>query len=558
MSRKWNFTELNQSNWNEKRKQSVHQKVMSDIDNLETKKGRKYVFAYLTSCALFLIVIFAGYQIFTGEEPNPSVGEDEKVDIVEENKDTINDQEKEMQINDDYKNLRYYGTISSSEDYYKIAMTDVNAMYFIPVNSPATMDIVQNVNFESHLNSDYRIQFGLQTARSDIPLLSYEIKDKHLHLYFNKEDLMNLRGSTGSSMGIFSIHTFAQNFSDQVTHYTAYGDGEPFIHEGEGFDFVNVPIETDLKYFPIRTHNGVFLQQQYNYQMHTIEEVLGQFFDLHKLAITDEEIDFSMFSFKSIEESRGTTLIRLTGDLNDAFEKNEIEKGSLKKLIVHGVGANAREQLDHDLAQIYLNDELLFEGNLNHIQINDLNDHIFWLSESSLRAKLITTASAAMTHLENQAWELLMRQVHPEKGLLFSPLAFVDQEQDVTFTREEVAAFASNENTYVFGHRFAKDGVVYEFTPMEFIDSLLMNYEQNMEKKKVPYEILTFNQDYQPSGGIINNISEVFPEGRYVEFFAPPPSDDQFHLWQALRFVFEEGENRQWYLVAIVRDVHSP
>ncbi|QOY33853.1 hypothetical protein AWH56_013945 [Anaerobacillus isosaccharinicus] len=558
MSKKWNFTELNQINWNERRKQSVHQKVIMDIDKLESKRERKHVVAYLTSCALFLIVIFAAYQFFMSEAQNPAVGDDEKIDIVDENKETINDREKEIQINDDYKNLRYYGTISSSEDYYKIAMTDVNAMYFIPVNSPATVEIVQNVNFESHLNSDYRIQFGLQTARSDIPLQSYEIKDNHLHLYFNKNNLMNLRGSTGSSMGIFSIHTFAENFKDQVTHYTAYGDGEPFIHEGEGFDIVNVPIETDLKYLPIRTHSGVFLQQQYNYQQHTIEEVLGQFFALHKLAITDEEIDFSMFSLKNIEESSGTTVLRLTGDLNDAFEKNEIEIGSLKKLIVHGVGANVREQLDHDQAKIYLNDQLLFDGNLNHIKINDLNDHIFSLSENSLRAKLITTASAVFTHLENEAWELLMRFVHPDKGLLFSTYAFVDQEQDVTFTKEEVAAFASNENTYLFGQHYAKDGFVYEFTPKEFIDSLLMNYEQNMEKKKVPYEIVTFNQVYQPSGGIINNIGEAYPEGRYVEFFAPAPSEEQEYLWQALRFVFEEGENRQWYLVAIVRDVHSP
>ncbi|RXI98582.1 hypothetical protein DS745_19900 [Anaerobacillus alkaliphilus] len=557
MSKKWNFSDLNQVRWSEQRKQAVHYKIMEDIDKLDRKRGRKHIMAYLTSCALFLVVLFGAYQLFLNEEQNPVVGEDEKL-VVDENKEEINIQEKTLKVNDDYKTLRYHGTISSSEDYYEVAMTDNDVMYFIPVSTRATIDILQQVNFEYDFNQNHRIAYGLQFARSDIPLESYEIKDGHLHLYFQKKDLMNLRGSTGASMGIFSIHTFARNFSDQVTHYTAYGDGEPFLHEGEGFDLINVPLDTSMMYFPMKTHRGIFLQQQYNYQLETIETVLGRLFAVHKLAVTDEEIDLSMISLEKIEERDTMTVFRLAGDLNEAVNKNDIEKVSLKNLIIHGVGANAREQLDHDQVQIYLNDELLFEGNLSHIRINDIDDIIYRKTESTIRATLIPKASAALTHLEHEAWELLMRFIHPDKGLLFSPFANVDKEQDVKFTREEVAAFATDEKTYIFGHHFAMDNYEYEYTPKDFVKSIFINFEyQNLIEEKVPYQIVTFNQEYKSSGGIINNIPEAYPEGRYVEFFAPAPSDNEV-LWQALRFVFEEGEDKQWYLVAIVRDVHSP
>ncbi|MCT8137339.1 hypothetical protein H1D32_06015 [Anaerobacillus sp. CMMVII] len=550
MRKKWDdrgFNELDQTIWRQERKQKGHQKLLVEIDKMEKRTGYKHIFVYATSLTLFLIVIFVGFQFFMNDEQSPAVSLEEELDSIEDNEPEIVLEGKEK--------LKYFGTIDD-EEHMLWAMTDQNVMYFLPMTGKSDIDLIQRINFQyEDLNGSLALQTGLRHARSDIPLKSYEIKNGHLHLYFQKEDLMNLRGSTGSSMGFFTIRTFASNFRDQVTHFTAYGDGEPFYHEGEGFGIIDVPLNTNIVYLPVHLEKGIFLRQYYP-SIDTIEEALAEFFSYHEPLMTESAIDLSIISLESVEESGDKTVIRLIGDLEDAYEKNHMDKESLKNLIIHGVGANLREKTELEQAEIYLNKELLFNGVLDHIRINNFDELGQQLLETSIETMLTTNANAILTHLENESWELLMRSVHPEKGLLFSPYAYVEKDKNVTFTREEVAAFATNENKYVFGHHYAKDDSVYENTPKDFIRSILINYEYL--NKKVSYKLTTFNQTYQPSGGIINNLSKAFPEGKYVEFFAPPQSEEQEHLWQALRFVFEEREDKRWYLVAIVRDVHSP
>ncbi|OIJ10903.1 hypothetical protein BKP35_12490 [Anaerobacillus arseniciselenatis] len=387
MKKHWDehsYSKLNKVSWSEDRKRNLHQKLMNDIDQLERRKKFKHAFVYVASLALFFAVIFVGYNFSLFEQQQtPAVIEEEEIDLVEE-PELLEEQELIEEpdvVTEDEERLFYYGTINASEDYFTIAMTDSNVMYYIPVSSRMTIDILKHVNFEYTSNSNLNIKYGLRFARSDIPLQSYEIEDEHLHLYFKKDDLMNIRGSTGVGMGLFSINTFATNFSDKVTHYTAYGDGEPFSHEGEDFDIIDVPLDRNSAlladrsavYLPISTEKGIFLRQYFP-PTYSIEDIFADFFSLHTQAITEVEIDLSKFSFDTIEERDGKIVIHLKGDINKAYEKNNIDKESLKSLIVHGVGANLREQFDHEQARIYLNEEQLFEGSLSHIRINSLDE----------------------------------------------------------------------------------------------------------------------------------------------------------------------------------------
>jgi hypothetical protein len=375
MTGKWDdsaYKQLNKISWDKGRQQNVHQKLLDDIDQLETKKSFKHVFIFATSVALFMFVIYVGFHFFMNEKQIPAVSEEENPVVTDE---------KEVVI-EEKKNLRYFGTIDSSENYYTIAMTDKEANYFIPVDTKADLDVVKKNNFQNaEINGAFGLQVDLVFARTDIPLQSYEIVDKQLHLYFEKADLMKLQGSTGSSMGSFSVYAFASNFKEQVTHYTAYGDGEPFFH-GEGFEAINEPIERNDMYFPIITEKGIFLQLQYNYLSLTIEEVLAKFFSHHDLV--NAEIDLSMISLETVVESEEKIVVHLNGNLDSVYDKNDFNMENIKDLIAHGVGANLREQTELDQALIYLNEELLFDGFLSHIRINYFDDLVEQLNYAEI------------------------------------------------------------------------------------------------------------------------------------------------------------------------------
>ncbi|WP_100333782.1 hypothetical protein [Bacillus alkalisoli] len=170
--------------------------------------------------------------------------------------------------------------------------------------------------------------------------------------------------------------------------------------------------------------------------------------------------------------------------------------------------------------------------------------------------KIIVDAFHIMDYIKGSKWEELSEHVHEDVGLLFSLYANV-YENDVVFSKEQVAHIEKDTEVYNFGHHFATDHT-YEMTAKEFIQEVLLRHEIGINKgQEIEYSDTAFNTSQVKSAGIINNIHEVYPEAFYVEFYSPSTGEMVEEDWQALRFVFQK-ERRHWYLVAIVRDVHSP
>ncbi|MGY3715064.1 hypothetical protein ACWE42_06030 [Sutcliffiella cohnii] len=143
-------------------------------------------------------------------------------------------------------------------------------------------------------------------------------------------------------------------------------------------------------------------------------------------------------------------------------------------------------------------------------------------------------------YLQTNDWEQLAQLVHPEKGLLFSANAQIDAD-DVLFSNEEVALFDKEENVYSFSPQI-------ETTPANFINKELLS----KEGEQVEFTVSSFDQSQVPTNLDENNITEVFPDAQFVEYFSPPSTNDEDN-WQAIRLVFEK-ERRHHYLVAIVRE----
>jgi hypothetical protein len=134
--------------------------------------------------------------------------------------------------------------------------------------------------------------------------------------------------------------------------------------------------------------------------------------------------------------------------------------------------------------------------------------------------------------------------VHPVKGVRFSPYAFIDPEKDLLFTAEETASLMTSTAKYTWGS-YDGSGEPIELSFTDYYDRFI--YDQDYASPQI-----IGNNVEIGTGNTPNNISDVFPDGKFVEFHFTG-FDPQFEGmdWRSLRIVFELYEGK-WYIVAIV------
>ncbi|MFD1774809.1 hypothetical protein [Paenibacillus rhizophilus] len=161
-------------------------------------------------------------------------------------------------------------------------------------------------------------------------------------------------------------------------------------------------------------------------------------------------------------------------------------------------------------------------------------------------------AATVMTALKESDMSQLAAWVHPEKGIRFSPYAYVDTENDIVVTKDEVAGLM-NDSTKRVWRTFAGSG--------ELIDMSFADY----------YKQFVYDADFIKDGEIavnkvigkgttLNNLTEVYPRDSYdfVEYHIAgiDPAVEGMD-WRSLRLVFEKiGEDHA--LVGIIHDQWTP
>jgi len=156
------------------------------------------------------------------------------------------------------------------------------------------------------------------------------------------------------------------------------------------------------------------------------------------------------------------------------------------------------------------------------------------------------TAREAINALKDKDMEKISKLVHPEKGVRFSPYAFVDVKNDLVFSAADVKDLFSDTTIYTWG---SYDGtgdpieLTFEGYYKKFIyDADFANAEQ------VGYnEILG-------KGNTIENSAEVYKDSVVVEYhFSGIDPKYEGMDWRSLRIVFEKFEDA-WYIVGIIHD----
>ncbi|WFA09112.1 bZIP transcription factor [Tissierella sp. Yu-01] len=159
---------------------------------------------------------------------------------------------------------------------------------------------------------------------------------------------------------------------------------------------------------------------------------------------------------------------------------------------------------------------------------------------------LLYTASKVVNLLKNKDMEGVSAYVHPSKGVRFSPYGTIDVESDQVFIQNQVAELLSDSQSYTWGN--------YDGTG----DPIDLNY--NDYYNRFIYDVdfanphMIGNNVAIGKGNTLNNITEAYPNGEFIEFhFTGYEAKYEGLDWKSLRLVFEE-DNGIYYLIGIVHD----
>lgn len=164
----------------------------------------------------------------------------------------------------------------------------------------------------------------------------------------------------------------------------------------------------------------------------------------------------------------------------------------------------------------------------------------------TIESKLRQLGESTLKALKDRDMQKLSSIVHPDKKLRFSPYTFVDLDQALAFSAQELKTLMSSDKVYTWG-LYDGSGEPIKLTFKEYMDAFV--YDRDF----LNAEEVGFNRNIG-KGNTLNNISSVYPDATMLEYYFSG-FDPQYEGldWESLKLIFEE-KNGNWYLVAIVHD----
>ncbi|GEM_PF-323475 len=201
--------------------------------------------------------------------------------------------------------------------------------------------------------------------------------------------------------------------------------------------------------------------------------------------------------------------------------------------------------------------QFMIEGQKQEVYIHAVFDEPFGRNEGIIKTQDVNATDITEESLKNleennknsiqaikeKDMKKLAEIVHPVKGVRFSAYSHIDTGSDLVFTKEQLPSLLESEVVYAWG-AYDGTGDPIKLTFAQYYDKFV--YDRDFAKA----EKVGFNK-IQQEGNTIVNIKEVYPEGKFFDFYFSGFNPDYEGLdWASLRLVFEEY-NGQWYLVCI-------
>ena len=212
------------------------------------------------------------------------------------------------------------------------------------------------------------------------------------------------------------------------------------------------------------------------------------------------------------------------------------------------IAANEKEQMQREINTLqselaFLREDLgrsLLQKNKQTSSKVDLTDEIYTKSLSGLEHQVVTL-------LKNREMIKLASLVHPEKGIRFSPYAYVDIHSDLVFSPEKIKNFFENSKEYVWGY-YDHNGMSIRMKTSEYFNNYIFDSDYSTADE------VNYNATIGRSL-TVSNIFEVYPRSIVVEYGKGQPSSIADNgVWKSIRLVFEKKEDGKFYLVGLLHD----
>lgn len=166
-------------------------------------------------------------------------------------------------------------------------------------------------------------------------------------------------------------------------------------------------------------------------------------------------------------------------------------------------------------------------------------------------ASVRETADKVLAAFQAKDGKRLASLVHPEKGVRFSPSAYVDVDEDIVFSRHQIEAFWTDSDTYLWGYAEGT-GDPIEMTPAAYGMRYVVDRDYS---NRSPVMV---NDDQMVGTTTGNNAAVVYPAATRVEYYLDPNAgtSKEGDDWTALRLVFENAQGT-WLLIAVIHDARS-
>jgi hypothetical protein len=209
-----------------------------------------------------------------------------------------------------------------------------------------------------------------------------------------------------------------------------------------------------------------------------------------------------------------------------------------------------------ELEQLRQQNQVLTEQLLTaQDQINTLSTQVAELENASCPPEPVADtfeelAGQILPLLQSQDFAALAPFIHPELGVRISPYGFVNVDSDLVFTREQVAAFGSNQEVYHWGVQ-AGSGMDINLTVVEYWPEYVTSAAPAQEWGRLL-------DPSRKASNTIDNFADVYPDGHYVEYLQPGTEAYGYLDWQSLRLGFQQSGDGAYYLSAIIHDEWTP
>ncbi|MPM95528.1 hypothetical protein SDC9_142683 [bioreactor metagenome] len=162
---------------------------------------------------------------------------------------------------------------------------------------------------------------------------------------------------------------------------------------------------------------------------------------------------------------------------------------------------------------------------------------------SSNRA-LLEFAEKVTESIKEKNFQTLSTYIHPTKGVTFTPYSTVDLKANLNFKADKIKNAADDKNKYSWGLTDGK-GEPIQLTISDYFDQYVYNADY------LEASVIGIDQVIA-SGNSPENVSEEYPDARFVEFHYPSldPANNGFD-WCSLKLVFE-AYNGEYKLVGII------